>query len=79
MICDISDISHISKAGVDKSITKAIVKRRFEKCVASKNACTDQKNQDFILRKPHIDDAQKLIEYMKLVDSETKIFSSRTR
>lgn len=36
MICDISDISHISKAGVDKSITKAIVKRRFEKCVASK-------------------------------------------
>ncbi len=35
----------------------------------------NQKNQDFILRKPHIDDAQKLIEYMKLVDSETKFLA----
>ncbi len=51
MICDISDISHISKAGVDKSITKAIVKRRFEKCVASKNACTDQKKSRLYTKK----------------------------
>ncbi|WP_430883245.1 GNAT family N-acetyltransferase [Fusibacter sp. JL216-2] len=39
------------------------------------NACTDQKDQELILRKPQVDDARKLIEYMKLVDSETKFLA----